>query len=228
MRSLPTSRSPLVTAVAAAFLLIAAVGRSQDSAPVFTTALDEAVGFARAGDRKKASEIFLKIAAEYPEEPAILYNLALTYEFDADGNRYRGENLNLAVSYYEEALAADPDFTPARFNVAVVWHKLAYLSEAAREYRLVAEEGGALSRRAEYNLALVLKEKGLPREAEEILEKDEGVYDDVSRVRLLALLAEDTGDVGRAIRLWKRALVLDDDPVLNALAVKHLQALRGY
>jgi tetratricopeptide (TPR) repeat protein len=228
LRALPTSRSPLVTAVAAAFLLTAAVGRGQESAPVFTAALDEAVGFARAGDRKKASEILLETAAEYPEESAILYNLALTYEFDGDGNRYQGDNLNLAVSYYEEALAADPDFTPARFNVAVVWHKLEYLSEAAREYRLVAEEGGELGRRAEYNLALVLKEKGLPREAEEVLEKDEGVYDDVSRVRLLALLAEDAGDVGRAIRLWKRALELEDDPLLNPLAVKHLQALRGY
>jgi tetratricopeptide (TPR) repeat protein len=213
---------------AAAFLLNAVAARSQSDTTAFAEALDEAVGFARAGDREKASEAFLELAAEYPGEAAILYNLALTYEFDADGNRYKSENLNLAASYYEEALAADPRFSPARFNVAVVWHKLGYLEEAAREYRLIAKGGGELGRRAEYNLALVLREKGQTEEAADILKKGAGVYDDVSRVRLLALLAEDAGEVGRAIRLWKRALALGDNAVLNALAVKHLQALRGF
>ncbi len=213
---------------AAAFLLSGASARAQTEVTAFEASLDEAVGLARAGDRQKASEILLTLASEYPAESAILYNLALTYEFDADGNRYQGENLNLAASYYEEALAADPGFTPARFNVAAVWQKLGLLDEAAREYRLVAQNGGELGRRAEYNLALVLMEKGLIGEAEDELMKGEGTYDDVSRVRLLALLAEDKGEVGRAIRLWKRALALDDDPILNTLAVKHLQTLRGY
>jgi tetratricopeptide (TPR) repeat protein len=213
---------------AAAFLLNGASARAQAEVTAFEASLDEAVGLARAGDRQKASDILLNLASEYPAEPAILYNLALTYEFDADGNRYQSENLNLAASYYEEALVADPAFTPARFNVAAVWQKLGLLDEAAREYRLVAQNGGELGRRAEYNLALVLMEKDLIGEAEDELMKGEGTYDDVSRVRLLALLAEDKGEVGRAIRLWKRALALDDDPVLNTLAVKHLQTLRGY
>ena len=121
---------------AAAFLLNAVAARGQSDTAAFAEVLDEAVGFARGGDREKASEAFLELAAEYPGEAAILYNLALTYEFDADGNRYKGENLNLAASYYEEALAADPRFSPARFNVAVVWHKLGYLEEAARKYKL--------------------------------------------------------------------------------------------
>ena len=229
MRSLLGKRDPLLTVAAAVFLLKAAApARGQNGTAAFAETLDEGVGFARAGDRQKASEVFLELASEYSGEAAILYNLALTYEFDADGNRYKGENLNLAVSYYEEALAADPRFTPARLNVAVVWHKLGYLDEAAREYRLVAKVGGELGLRAEYNLALLLKEKGLAEEAAEILTKDEGAYDDVSRVRLLALLAEDAGKVGRAIRLWKRALAMGDNPVFNALAVKHLSALRGY
>ena len=230
MRS-PLSKRPfLLTAVAAAVFLLnapaSAAGQSRDGP--FAETLDEGVGFARAGDRQIAREVFLELATEYPGEAAILYNLALTYEFDADGNRYQGDNLNLAASYYEEALAADAGFTPARFNVAVVWHKLGYLDEAAREYRLVAKRGGELGRRAEYNLALVLKEKGLAEEATELLLSDEAVYEDVSRVRLLALLAEDAGDVGRAIRLWKRALEMGDNPTFNALAVKHLSALRGY
>ncbi len=228
MRSLLAKRNSFFTVAAAAFLLNAVAARGQSDTTAFAEALDEAVGLARAGDREKASEAFLELAAEYPGEAAILYNLALTYEFDADGNRYKGENLNLAASYYEEALAADPRFNPARFNVAVLWHKLGYLEEAAREYRLITKGGGELGRRAEYNLALVLKERGLTEEAADILKKGEGVYDDVSRVRLLALLAEDAGEVGRAIRLWKRALALGDNAVLNALAVKHLQALRGF
>ncbi len=228
MRSRLARRSYFLTVAAAAFLLSGASARAQTEVTAFEASLDEAVGLARAGDRQKASEILLTLASEYPAESAILYNLALTYEFDADGNRYQGENLNLAASYYEEALAADPGFTPARFNVAAVWQKLGLLDEAAREYRLVAQNGGELGRRAEYNLALVLMEKGLIGEAEDELMKGEGTYDDVSRVRLLALLAEDKGEVGRAIRLWKRALALDDDPILNTLAVKHLQTLRGY
>ncbi len=228
MRPLTARGGSFFILAPAVLLLSAAPARSQTDTTPFAEALDEAVGFARAGDREKASEIFLELAFEHPGEAAILYNLALTYEFDADGNRYKGENLNLAASYYEEALAADSRFDPARFNVAVVWHKLGYLEEAAREYRLIAKSGGELGRRAEYNLALLLRERGFTEEAADILKNSEGVYDDVSRVRLLALLAEDAGEVGRAIRLWKRALALGDNPVLNALAVKHLQALRGY
>jgi len=216
----------LMAAPAAAFLLTPA-GAEEPPADFFAS-LDDAVSEARAGDREKAGEALLELAAEYPDEPAVFYNLGLACEFDEDGNRYRAENLNVAAAYYQQALAADPGFTPARFNLAVVWHKLEYLDEAAREYRIVARAGGDLAARAEYNLALVLKEQGRYAEAEDALTASPAPYDDVARVRLLALLAEDAGEVGRAIRLWKRALALDEDPVLSALATKHLQALRGY
>jgi tetratricopeptide (TPR) repeat protein len=220
----------LGAALAATFLWGAATlcAAEETDADEFLAALDAAVETARAGDRAAASEQLGALTERYPREPAAYYNLALTYEFDGDGNRYRGENLNLAATYYQQALALDPDFTPARFNLAVIWHKLEYAVEAEREYRLVAREGGELGRRAEINLALVLKERGRPREAAQVLTADDEAYDDVGRVRLLALLAEDAGEPGKAIRLWKRALALDDDPTLNALAVRHLQTLRGY
>jgi tetratricopeptide (TPR) repeat protein len=216
----------LFTAPAAAFLFT--VAAAEEPAGKFLASLDGAVSEARAGDREKASAELLELAEEYPDEPSVFYNLALTYEFDEDGNRYRAENLNVAAAYYQQALAVDAGFAPARFNLAVVWHKLGYLDEAAREYRFVARAGGEMAARAEYNLALVLKEQGRFAEAEEVLVEAEAPYDDVARVRLLALLAEDAGEIGRAIRLWKRALALDDDPVLSVLATKHLQALRGY
>jgi Flp pilus assembly protein TadD len=216
----------LLTAPAAAFLLAAAY--AQEPPADFSASLDEAVAKARAGDRETAAAAFASLVEAHPEEPSAYYNLALLYEFDQDGNRYQGENLNVAAAYYLQALAVDEAFTPARFNAAVVWHKLGYREEAAREYRLVARAGGELARRAEYNLALVLKEQGRFAEAEKVLVAAEAPYDDVARVRLLALLAEEAGEVGRAIRLWKRALALDDEPVATALAVKHLQELRGY
>jgi tetratricopeptide (TPR) repeat protein len=216
----------LFTAPAAAFLFTAA---GAEEAPAgFSAALDEAVAEARAGDREKAATALLDLAAEYPDEPSVFYNLGLTYEFDKDGNRYRNEDLNVAVAYYQKALAVDPNFTPARFNLAVLWQKLGYPDEAAKEYGLVARGGGDLAARAEYNLALVLKEQGRLAEAEKVLLEAEAPYDDPARVRLLALLAEEAGEAGRAIRLWKRALALDDDPVLSVLATKHLQELRGY
>ncbi|UCH77772.1 MAG: hypothetical protein JSU81_08585 [Candidatus Coatesbacteria bacterium] len=216
--------------MAAAFLWGATALDAAEEAEAdgFLAALDAAVETARAGDRAAASEQLGELIEQFPGEVAVYYNLALTYEFDADGNRYRGDNLNLAATYYQQALALDPGFTPARFNLAVIWHKLGYAVEAEREYRLVMQEGGELGRRAEINLALVLKERGRPREAAVILTTGDEVYDDVGRVRLLALLAEDAGEPGKAIRLWKRALALDDDPTLNALAVRHLQTLRGY
>lgn len=216
----------IFTAPAAAFLYT--VARAEEPPAEFSASLDEAVAEARAGDREKASAELLSLAEQYPDEPSAFYNLALTYEFDKDGNRYRTENLNVAAAYYEQALAVDPGFTPARFNLAVVWHKLGYLDEASKEYRLVARAGGELAAPAEYNLALVLKEQGRYAEAEKVLVEAPDPYDDAARVRLLALLAEDAGEIGRAIRLWKRALALDDDPVLSVLATKHLQALRGY
>jgi tetratricopeptide (TPR) repeat protein len=72
-----------------------------------------------------------------------------------------------------------------------------------------------------------LKEQGRYEEAVAALKQNDP-YDDAARVRLLALLAEDLGEVGRAIGLWKRALEMDDSPTPTALGVKHLQALRGY
>jgi tetratricopeptide (TPR) repeat protein len=221
-------RSFILAAAVAGFLLTAGAADGEDAPSPFAEALDEAVAAARAGDREKAAAMLLELSEEYPDEPAAFYNLAMTYEFDRDGNRYRGDTLALAASYYQRALALDPLFTPARLNIAVIWHRLGYLEEAAREYRLVVKGGGEFGRRAENNLALVLKAERRPEEAEALLTKSEAPYEDASRVRLLALLAEDAGDVGRAIRLWKRALALDEDPALSALAFKHLQALRGY
>jgi len=193
----------------------------------FNNALDEAVALARGGDREKAAAALLALAEKYPANPAVYYNLAVTYEFDADGNRYKGDGLNVAVSYYQKALACDPGFTPARYNLAVVWQRLGYITDAAAEYRLVAARAGPLRARAVYNLALVLKKQRKPAEAAATLEKIKP-YDDAASVRLLALVAEDNGDVGRAIALWKRALALDNSPAYSALAVKHLQTLRGY
>ncbi len=208
--------------------MIAGPARGQEIPSPFAAALDEAVAAARAGDREKAAALLLKLSEEYPDEPSTFYNLALTYEFDADGKRYRGDTLSLAASYYQRALALDPLFTPARLNIGVIWHRLGYLEEAAREYRLVVKGGGEFAPRGENNLALVLRAEGRPKEAEAVLTKSKASYEDASRVRLLALLAEDAGEVGRAILLWKRALALDDNPALSALAFKHLQALRGY
>jgi tetratricopeptide (TPR) repeat protein len=193
----------------------------------FSSRLDEAVAAARAGDRDHALELLYEIDAEYPDRPVVQYDLALVFEFDEDGNRYENVNLNIAAAFYREALALEPSFAPARFNLGVVWQKLGYLDEAAAEYRLAAHSPGAIASRAQYNLALVLKEQGRYEEAVAALKQNDP-YDDAARVRLLALLAEDLGEVGRAIGLWKRALEMDDSPTPTALGVKHLQALRGY
>lgn len=193
----------------------------------FNKKLDEAVALARGGDRERGEAAFSELAREYPGEAAVFYNWALVYEFDADGNRYRGENLNLATAYYRQALAVDPAFLPARLNLAVVLHRLGYLNDAAAEYRVVIKAGGPLAAPARYNLALVLKSQNRPGEAAAVLEEIKP-YDEPAYVRLLALLAEDQGEVGRAIALWKRALALDSSPAYTALAVKHLQTLRGY
>jgi len=199
-----------------------------DAGADYGRALDEAVAAARGGDREAARGFFVKLAAEYPGKPEIYYNGALTWEFDDDGNRYRGKELNRAAAGYQKALEVDADFVPARFNLGVVWQKLGYLEEAARDYRLVAKSGGDLAAQAEYNLALVLKAQGRPAEAAAVLEKEKLAYDDAARVRLLALLAEATGDYGRAIALWKRTLVLDETPPWGALGRKHLRTLREY
>ncbi len=217
-----------VMATAAALWAIAAPCLANETAgDDFAAALDEAVAAARTGDREKAAEELEFLAQQYQEEPVVFYNLAVSYEFDEDGNRYRGANLNVAASYYQQALALDPAFAPALFNLGVVWQKLEFWDAAAAAYRLAAKGDDDIAGRAAYNLALVLKEQGRADAAATVL-KEGDPYDDVARVRLLALLAEDRGEVGRAIRLWKRALALGDTPPLNALAVQHLQTLRGY
>ena len=194
----------------------------------FGAALDDAVAAARSGDRVTAVSLLTRMNEAYPGEPAVLYNLGLTYEFDADGNRYKSKTLFTAAANYTRALELDPSFGPARYNLAVVWHRLGYLEEAARHYRLAAQLGGDVARRATYNLALVLKEEGRSDEAAALLENDKSTFEDAARVRLMALLAEDRGDTARALALWKRALALDNSPPFNSLATRHIQTLRGY
>lgn len=199
------------------------------SAVDYYTALDEAVAAARAGERARGRELFLDILANYPARPEGYYNLGITYEYDSDGARYGDDELlSSAVAYYQSALELDPGFLPARYNLAVVWSKLGFADEAARNYRVVMAAGGVLGADAEYNLALLLKEQGRPAEATDVLSRSKTSLDDSARVRLLALCAEDQGDIGRAIALWKRMLALDDRPPYNALAQKHLATLRGY
>jgi len=208
-------------------LALAAAAGAAAPPPEFAAALDDAVAQARGGDREKAAALLTSLAQDYPDQPAVYYNLGLTYEFDADGNRYKGDGLNAAASFYQKALACDPDFAPAHFNLGVLWQKLGNGEAAAAEYRLLVKRGGDLGDRAAYNLALVLREQGRRADSVAVLDRKES-YDDAARVRLLALLAEEQGEVGRAITLWKRALELADSPTMSALAVKHLQTLRGY
>jgi len=191
--------------------------------------LDEAVAAASAGERGRARELFLQLIGQFPARPEVFYNLGLTYEYDEDGARYKDENLLAsAAAYYQSALDLDPGFLPARYNLAVLWHKLGYADEAARHYRLVIAAGGYAAPDAEYNLALLLKGQGRAAEAAGLLENSKTSLDDPARVRLLALLAEDQGDVGRAIALWKRMLALEDQPPFNYFAQKRLATLRGY
>ena len=194
----------------------------------FFVILDEGVDHARDGDTEEALESFsLAIAGGY-ESAAPYYNIAVMAEYDEEGARYKGENQNYGLVFYDRTLAVDNSYYPARYNYGVLYHELEMFDEAEAVYRDILDVSGETEKNARYNLALILRDKKQLNEAISMLEEADDPYSEPESLILLALLNEESGAASRAIRLYKKALEMDLSFEMNALAIKKISTLRSY
>ncbi|UCE28232.1 MAG: tetratricopeptide repeat protein [Candidatus Coatesbacteria bacterium] len=194
----------------------------------FLEALDEAVRLSLGGDRGEAVAAYLEIIAAGYNRTEPLYNLGVLAEYDEKGARYAGDDLGYAPAFYLAALEDDPEYYPARLNLAVVYHETGLIEDAAVEYRKLLGTKSSEEDIARYNLALIVLEQGRYEEAIGLLEGAEEPYADARRMMLIAYLNEKVGAPGRAIKLWKRALEEEDVGLFAVVAERHLRELRGY
>lgn len=220
-----------ISAVADAAAVVSAGIKPADQVQTreeFFKAMDEAVRFSLSGDKTEAASAYLAIIAGGYNRTEPLYNLGVLAEYDENGNRYAGDDLDYAAGFYEAALEEEPDYYPARLNLAVVYYKTGFIDDAVIEYRKLLGTGSPEENSARYNLALIAIGQNRYDEAIELLEAAENPYEDVRHLMVLAFLNEKVGAPGRAIRLWKRALAEEAIGSFAAVAEKHLRGLRGY
>jgi tetratricopeptide (TPR) repeat protein len=194
----------------------------------FFKAVDEAVRFSLGGDKTEAASAYLAIIAGGYNRTEPLYNLGVLAEYDENGTRYAGDDLDYAAGFYSAALEENPDYYPARLNLAVFYHKTGFIDDAVIEYRKLLGTGSPEEDSARYNLALIAIDQNRYDEAIELLEGAANPYEDVRHLMVLAFLNEKVGAPGRAIKLWKRALAEESVGSFAVVAERHLRELRGY
>lgn len=194
----------------------------------FLALLDEGTAYARNGSSVDAINSYISAVEEGYGSAAPYYNIAVLAEYDEEGARYKGKNLNYGLVFYDRTLAVDDSYHPARYNRGVLYHKLEMFEEAEASYRELLDTGGDTEKNARYNLALLLRDKLRLNEAISVLEEAEEPYDNAESLLLLALLNEESGAPSRAIRLYKKALEMDLSYEMNALAINKISTLRGY
>jgi tetratricopeptide (TPR) repeat protein len=194
----------------------------------FYESMDEGVELAKDGLTDEAIEVFTNaLSIGYPSATPY-YNIALTAEYDDEGARYKGDNLNYAIAFYKKALNDDESYYAARYNLGVLYHKMDMVEEAELTYRELLDVGAETEKNARYNLAIIFRDKQRLGESIEILENADEPYSEPEPLLLLALLYEENGASSRAIRLYKKALELDLPFDMSSLAIKKISELRGY
>ncbi len=194
----------------------------------FFVILDEGAANARHGDPVGAIDSFIAAIENGYSSAVPYYNIAVLAEYDEEGARYKGENLNYGLVFYDRVLTMDESYYPARYNRGVLYHELEMFDEAEVGYRELLDTSGETEKNARYNLALLLRDKMQLNEAISVLEGADEPYSEPESLLLLALLNEESGAASRAIRLYKKALEMDLSFEMNALAIKKISTLRGY
>lgn len=78
---------------------------------------------------------------KYFYEPRIYYALGLLYEFNALGERYgEGFNKQSAKEAYQNALSIDPKFSPARYNLTILYLRDGDLEKGINELKKLKED----------------------------------------------------------------------------------------
>jgi len=194
----------------------------------FFAILDEGAVNARHGDTVEAIDAFIAAIENGYLSVAPYYNIAVLSEYDEEGARYKGKNLNYGLVFYDRTLKMDESYYPARYNRGVLYHELEMFDEAEAAYRELLGTSGETERNARYNLALLLRDSMQLNEAISVLEGAGEPYSESGSLLLLALLSEESGAASRAIRLYKKALEMDLSFEMNSLAIKKISTLRGY
>jgi len=143
------------------------------------------------------------LTKDYPNE-SLLYNIS--------GVCYKAlGQLDAAVSHYERALAINPNYTDAHYNLAITFKAFGQLDAAVSSYERVLEINPDHST-AHNNLANTLKELGQLDAAVSSYERALAIKPDyVDAHNNLGATLKDLGQLDAAVKSYKQALAIQPD-----------------
>lgn len=130
-----------------------------------------------------------------------------------------------AVQMFQEALAIDPEFVDARYNLGVTFQKLKSYDKARREFERIVERR---SDNGAYQFALGNSYFHLSRYDKAVGAFEKAVAIDPGHLKAqysLAVCYEKIGEGAKAREAWKRYLELDTTSVWASEARKRLKGL---
>lgn len=188
--------------------------------------LDKTIKIAKSGDKQRAIELMEECIQVFEEDYIFYYNLGVLYEYGEEG-RFDGE-LNEAIAEYKNCLENNDEFIPALVNLGYLYHTMGYTEEAEKQYRKVISIYSK-QKVSLFNLGVIQWNSGRFEEARTMFEDYTDYFPEDDRGWIcLAITYENLGEIGYAIKSWKKAFTNASNSKWAEYSHKRLKEIRGY